>query len=94
MSRKLITISVILTAFAQGTGFAQSDQPTPLLTNKQMMNGIITPATTTIWGAYQLETETQWQEVANAALSKSLSQTPASAGRRSINQTVATLPRP
>jgi cytochrome c556 len=30
---------------------------------------LITPATTTIWGAYQLETDAQWQEVRNAALS-------------------------
>lgn len=40
----------------------------PLLTVKEVMNGIITPTTTTIWGAYQLETEAEWQEVENAAL--------------------------
>ena len=68
MLKKLIAISVILLAIAHGTGFAQSEQQTPLLTVKEIMNGIITPATTTIWGAYQLETEAQWQEVANAAL--------------------------
>lgn len=68
MLRKLITISVILAAIAHSSGFAQSAQQAPLLTVKQIMNGIITPATSTIWGAYQLETETQWQEVANAAL--------------------------
>lgn len=40
----------------------------PLLTVKEVMNGIITPTTATIWGAYQLETEAEWQEVENAAL--------------------------
>lgn len=40
----------------------------PLLTVKQVMNSLITPTTATIWGAYQLETEAQWQEVENAAL--------------------------
>jgi cytochrome c556 len=39
------------------------------LTVKQIMNNIITPMTTTIWGAYQLETDAQWQEVENAAIS-------------------------
>jgi len=67
MMKKTIIISVILIGMVHGSGFAQSDQRTPLLTVKEIMTGIITPATTTIWGAYQLETEAQWQEVANAA---------------------------
>ncbi|MEX0964762.1 MAG: hypothetical protein WDZ52_12055 [Pseudohongiellaceae bacterium] len=48
---------------------AQSNEARPLLTVKQIMNAMITPATATIWGAYQLETDAQWQEVSNAALS-------------------------
>ena len=48
--------------------FAQTDEYRPLLSVKEIMNGLITPATTTIWGAYQLETDAQWQEVRNAAL--------------------------
>lgn len=40
----------------------------PLLTIKQLMVGVITPATNTIWGAYQLESDAQWKEVENAAL--------------------------
>ena len=48
---------------------AQTDEQRPLLTVKEIMNGLITPTTTTIWGAYQLETDVQWQEVRNAALS-------------------------
>jgi cytochrome c556 len=40
----------------------------PLLTVKQVMNGVITPSTNIIWGAYQLETEAQWKEIENAAL--------------------------
>ncbi|NKB32210.1 MAG: hypothetical protein GKR91_03855 [Pseudomonadales bacterium] len=44
------------------------DGPQPLLTVKEIMNGIITPTTSTIWGAYQLQSETEWLEVQNAAL--------------------------
>ncbi|MEQ8314274.1 MAG: hypothetical protein RL839_01620 [Gammaproteobacteria bacterium] len=43
-------------------------QVPPQLTLKQIMNAMITPATNTIWGAYQLETEAQWQTIENAAL--------------------------
>ncbi|MFK7864974.1 MAG: hypothetical protein AB8B95_12205 [Pseudohongiellaceae bacterium] len=40
----------------------------PILSIKQLMNGIVTPATNTIWGAYQLDTPAQWQEVEEAAI--------------------------
>lgn len=43
-------------------------QVEPELTIKEVMNAIITPTTNTIWGAYQLESDAQWQEVQNAAL--------------------------
>jgi cytochrome c556 len=46
---------------------SQAAELEPELRVKQLMNGIITPATNTIWGAYQLETDAQWQEVENAA---------------------------
>ncbi len=32
------------------------------------MNALITPQTTTIWGAYELKTEAEWLAVENAAL--------------------------
>ena len=48
--------------------YQSSAQGTSELTVKQIMNNIITPMTTTIWGAYQLETDAQWQEVENAAI--------------------------
>ena len=44
-----------------------ADELTPELPVKEIMNSILTPATNTIWGAYQLETESQWQEVGHAA---------------------------
>lgn len=47
---------------------SQSGSQAPLLTVKEVMNAIITPMTTTIWGAYQLETDAEWAEVENAAL--------------------------
>jgi len=57
----LLLVSSPLTSQEQASAQA-------LLTVKEVMNGIITPTTTTIWGAYQLETEAEWQEVENAAL--------------------------
>ncbi len=59
----------LLGIFCLSVGFAQSSAQQPLLTVKEIMNAIITPTTATIWGAYQLETDAQWQEVRNAALS-------------------------
>ena len=44
-----------------------ADELAPGLSVKEVMNSIVTPATNTIWGAYQLETESQWQEVGHAA---------------------------
>lgn len=53
--------------FVSAVSIAQA-QDAPSLTVKEIMNAIITPMTNTIWGAYQLETEAEWQEVENAAL--------------------------
>lgn len=53
--------------FVSAVSIAQA-QVAPSLTVKEIMNAIITPMTNTIWGAYQLETEAEWQEVENAAL--------------------------
>jgi hypothetical protein len=32
------------------------------------MNGVITPSTNVVWGAYPLEIDAQWKEIENAAL--------------------------
>ena len=69
MIKKLRIISAIGLLLGAGAGIAQQAQGDgPLLTVKQIMKGLITPTTTTIWGAYQLQTDAEWQEVANAAL--------------------------
>ena len=60
----LLLLSLAAPVLAQSAAATQ-----PLLTVKQIMDAIITPTTATIWGAYQLETEAQWQEIGNAALS-------------------------
>ena len=39
----------------------------PRLSVKQIMNGIITPSTATIWGAYELKTDDEWKAVKDAA---------------------------
>ncbi|PCI81383.1 MAG: hypothetical protein COB20_01675 [SAR86 cluster bacterium] len=70
MKKKLTIIAVSLfSLLCLRVSLAQSDEHQPLLSVKEIMNGLITPTTTTIWGAYQLETDAQWQEVRNAALS-------------------------
>ena len=67
IKKMLIYMSLPLMMLAQ-TVQPQENTDQPLLTVKQIMNVIITPPTSTIWGAYQLQTDAQWQEVENAAL--------------------------
>lgn len=70
MKNKFGLISVgFFSLLCLSVSVAQTSEHQPLLSVKEIMNGLITPTTTTIWGAYQLETEAQWQEVRNAALS-------------------------
>lgn len=49
------------------SGFAWA-QLQPELSVKELMNAVITPTTSTIWGAYQLQTDAEWQQIENAAL--------------------------
>jgi cytochrome c556 len=67
MMYKLLLRSGLL-AMVLLSGAASAQESGPMLTVKQLMNALLTPATNTIWGAYQLETREQWQEVENAAL--------------------------
>ena len=70
MKIKFINSAVSLfSLLCLSVSLAQTNEHGPLLSVKEIMNGLITPTTTTIWGAYQLETDAQWQEVRNAALS-------------------------
>ena len=56
--------------FFSGLTFSQSQTTVaPILTVKEIMNAMITPTTANIWGAYELESESEWQEVKNAAIS-------------------------
>ncbi len=57
-----------LIAILMSVSASVADELTPELSVKEIMNSIVTPATNTIWGAYQLETESQWQEVGRAAM--------------------------
>ena len=65
--RNFIFMIAAVIGFVSVVSIAQA-QDVPSLTVKEIMNAIITPMTNTIWGAYQLETEAEWQEVENAAL--------------------------
>ena len=61
-----ITLTIIL--LAQPARLQDRDISLPLLTVKEVMDVIITPMSAIIWGAYELETDGEWQEVSNAAL--------------------------
>ncbi len=61
----LLLIGLLLPTWQAGAQQANSEAA---LTIAELMNGLITPATNTIWGAYQLQTEAEWQAVGNAAL--------------------------
>ena len=64
-----IIIGLVIFGLSSSSVSQDEDSSSPLLSVKEIMNGIITPTTATIWGAYQLESDAQWLEVQNAALS-------------------------
>jgi hypothetical protein len=68
---KNMPIFIALTLFLlSGTTTPQSIKDSQLpLTVRQIMNSIVTPTTGIIWGAYELEAESEWMDVKNAALS-------------------------
>ena len=62
-------LSYLVVFLLSGATFSQGENNVqPLLTVKQIMNSLITPTTAVIWGAYELEGESEWQEVKDAAL--------------------------
>ncbi len=65
----IIFISLPLLLFAIPVQPQTVDTNQPLLSVRQIMTAILTPTTTTIWGAYELETDAEWLEIENAALS-------------------------
>ena len=68
---KNMPIFIALTLFlVSGTTAPQSSKDSQLpSTVRQIMNSIVTPTTGIIWGAYELEAESEWMDVKNAALS-------------------------
>lgn len=67
-SLKKLALGLVLAGACLQPLLAQPASESPLLTVKQLMNAIITPMTAVIWGAYELQTDAEWQEVENAAL--------------------------
>jgi hypothetical protein len=66
VSLRLLGLSLLVLAMPSG---AQTESPQPpLLTVKEVMNAIITPMTSIIWGAYDLKSDAEWKQVENAAL--------------------------
>lgn len=61
---KWLFVAALLAALVSSAGSQAQD---PGLTVREIMQSIITPMTNTLWGAYQVETDAQWQELANAA---------------------------
>ena len=63
------SLRCLILLFLSGLTFSQSENSVaPILTVKEIMNTMITPTTATIWGAYELENDSEWQEVKNAAI--------------------------
>ena len=66
VSLRLLRLSLLVLAMPSR---AQTESPQPpLLTVKEVMNAIITPMTSIIWGAYDLKSDAEWKQVENAAL--------------------------
>ena len=64
------SVCYLTLVFLSSLTFSQSENDVgPMLTVKEIMNSIITPTTAVIWGAYELESESEWQDVRNAAIS-------------------------
>ncbi len=61
--RSLIVVAALV-AFIPGSA---QDRQAGEMTEKELMNELITPSTNTIWGAYQLQGDQQWAEVRDAA---------------------------
>ena len=67
--RKACSRFMALLVVAAGvSGFGSSYGQDEGLTVGQIMNAIVAPMTNTIWGAYDIQTDAQWQELENAAL--------------------------
>jgi cytochrome c556 len=64
-SRKVVTAVALI---AGATGYATVYGQDEGLTVGQIMQAIVAPMTNTIWGAYEIQTDAQWQELQNAAL--------------------------
>ena len=64
------SLRCLVLVFFSGLTFSQSENSVaPILSVKEIMNAMITPTTSTIWGAYELESDSEWQDVRNAAIS-------------------------
>jgi len=87
----LVIVVLGLSATALPSFSQSSNQQEPLLTVKEVMNAIITPMTTIIWGAYELEGDAQWKEIENAAITMIAAGNLLSSGGAGYNEaTVAT----
>ena len=63
--RKILLAAALLSGITGITAVQAQDEG---LTVMQIMQAIVAPMTNTIWGAYEIQTDAQWQELQNAAL--------------------------
>lgn len=63
--KRISTVFLLLVGMA---GFSTSTGQDQELSVSQIMKAIVAPMTNTIWGAYEIQTDAQWQELENAAL--------------------------
>ena len=64
---KIKLTAILLSVISTLTLVSSHSQESNELTVEQIMNAIIAPMTSTIWGAYEVQTDAQWQELQNAA---------------------------
>lgn len=64
-SKRIVRIAVGITLAGIMVGVTAQEED---LTVSQIMTAIITPMTNTLWGAYDIQEESQWQALENAAL--------------------------
>jgi len=63
-----ILFLMVLLGVQNGSGVAAAAEDSTL-TVRQIMQSIIAPMTTILWGAYDIQNDQQWQELENAAVS-------------------------
>lgn len=66
-NRLLFVLALLGTVFFQPALNSQQQSGQTQLSVREVMNTIVAPTTATLWGAWDIETDAQWQELEQAA---------------------------